>query len=199
MAARYPPCARTSGLGESCASADADGAISVAACVSDPAGAEPLVCAKQQDGGAIAVCVMAVDAEASASTIVRCEERSSTPVDTQSPPPAAESAPGVCCGANVLVSTISAVSECCAWEVDSQGQCCAAIDGCGRCSDSYAARDAEGAGPPMRPLLRAHALPVSDVVLFFESLLVLLDVAARAADINMLTADAAQVRAAQEH
>ena len=118
----------------------------MAACVPDSADAAPLVCAKQQDGGVIAVCVTAADAEASASTIVQCEAGSEALVATQSsPPPAAESAPGVCCGANVLVSTASAVSECCAWEVDVQGQCCAAIDGCGRCSDSYAARDAEGA------------------------------------------------------
>ena len=142
MAARLATCNRVAALGDVCARADSSGTTYVAACASE-AGAETLACAKEQDDGAVAVCMTLADASASARTLVQCDGGSADSLAR--PPSSAGSVPGVCCGPNVLASMDSAVSECCPWQVDWRGQCCAFLDACGLCNVGSASRDAEGA------------------------------------------------------
>lgn len=151
MAARYPPCNGTAALGAVCAGADARNNMFVSRCTASgtqSGAASILVCAKQQVSDAFATCVTEADAMANDWVNVRCSGGAATAPPPPPPPltgPAASgNTTGVCCGAGLLASTSGGVSQCCAWEVDTRGQCCAELDACGLCNGGATTRDAAG-------------------------------------------------------
>jgi hypothetical protein len=149
VAVAFPSCAGTASLGDACAGQKADGSLYVLSCVAqDPM--TPLVCAKTSDTAAQCTSVFAAIDQA--LTLARCASSSSSS-SAASPPPATgmatpSAAASVCCGAGVLAAVTSRRSECCAWEVDANEQCCLSVDACGECNGAATTRDANGALQP---------------------------------------------------